>query len=176
MGNSGRVTRRAIISATLLAAGLSLTACQVQPLYGTLSSGGTAQDETRAIDIEPAKSRVEQVLRNELIFGFRGGGYAAEPRYRLRLVLSEQDSAVGVQKLSDVPAAYFILLRASFVLTRVSDGETILSGSSFANASYDFSTQRFANVRALRDAENRAAKVIAVDIRTRIAAHFASQG
>lgn len=170
------MTCRHWLAGLALVAGLGLAGCQVQPLYGTLSSGGTARDETRAIDIEPAKSRVEQVLRNELIFGFTGGGYAAEPRYRLRIVLSQQDSAVGVEKLSDVPAAYFLLLRASFVLSRVSDGETILTGTSFANASYDFSSQRFANVRALRDAENRAAKVIAGDIRTRILAHFASKG
>ena len=159
-----------------MAAGVLLSACQVQPLYGTLSSGGTARDETRAIQIEPASNRVEQVLRNELIFYFTGGGYAADPRYTMRIVMSEQESAVGVEKLADVPAAYFIQLRASFVISEIATGKTVLTGTSFANASYDFSSQRFANVRAKRDAENRAAKVIAEDLRIRIAAHFAAQG
>jgi len=159
-----------------VAASLAVAGCQVTPLYGTLSSGGTARDETRAIRIEPATDRVEQVLRNELIYFFTGGGNAAEPRYHMSIVLSQQESAVGVERLSDVPAAYFLQLRASFALTELATGQTILSGTSFANASYDFSSQRFANVRAKRDAEDRAAKVIAQDLRMRIAAHFASKG
>ena len=161
----------------LAAAGLGLAGCQVTPLYGMLPSGGTVRDDTRAIRIESATTRIGQELRNELIFAFTGGGSAAaQPLYSLRIVLSEHESAVGVEKLADVPAAYFILVRASFVLTDIATGTTVLSGSSFASASYDFSTQRFANLRAKRDAEDRAVKVISDDIRTRIAAHFATAG
>jgi len=160
---------------SLLIAGLTLGGCNVRPMYGTLPGGGTAMDELRAIDIEAADDRVEQVVRNELIFAFTGGGEAAAPRYRLRLFLTKLEADLGVEKFSDVPAAYLMRLSANFVLLDAASGKTLLTGKSFANASYDFSTQRFANVRAERDAEDRAARVIADDIRTRIASYFAEQ-
>jgi len=53
--------------------------------------------------------------------------------------------------------------------------KTVLTGTSFANAAYDFSNQRFANIRAQRDAQNRAGTVIADDIHTKLAAFFAEK-
>ncbi|PTW63388.1 LPS-assembly lipoprotein [Breoghania corrubedonensis] len=153
-----------------------LAGCNVRPLYGTISTGSApAQEELAAIDIDPADDRVQQVLRNELIFLFQRGGEAAPARYRLRMILNSTKSSVAVEELSDVPAAYLVQMTTSFALSEVATGRTLLTGSTFANASYDFSNQRFANLRAARDAEDRAAKVIADDIHTRIAAYFAEQ-
>ena len=49
-------------------------------------------------------------------------------------------------------------------------------GQTFARVSYDIpgQEQRFARLRGLRDAENRAAKVIADNVRTRLASYFAA--
>ncbi|AXS38803.1 LPS assembly lipoprotein LptE [Breoghania sp. L-A4] len=161
----------------LLAAGVALGGCNVRPLYGTtLGAGGQTYEKLAAIQIDPAKDRVEQVLRNELIFMFQRGGEAAPTRYRLRTILNQSRSAVAVEELADVPAAYLVAMTASFLLIDADTDETLLTGTSFANASYDFSNQRFANLRAARDAEDRAAKVIADDIRTRIASYFATKG
>jgi LPS-assembly lipoprotein len=43
------------------------------------------------------------------------------------------------------------------------------------SASYDRFPQRFASVRAARDAEIRVAKLLADQIRTRVAAHLATR-
>ncbi|MEI2386729.1 LPS assembly lipoprotein LptE [Breoghania sp. JC706] len=153
-----------------------LAGCNVRPLYGTVSPGNVpAQEELTAIEIDPADDRVEQVLRNELIYAFQRGGEAAPVRYRLKMIVNSSKSSVAVEELSDVPAAYLVQMTASFALTDVATDRTLLTGSSFANASYDFSNQRFANLRAARDAEDRAAKVVADDIHTRIAAYFAEK-
>ncbi len=164
-----------------------LGGCQVRPLYGTFYTPlGVAvapvQDELAAIEIGTVKTadtvdldRVAQVLRNELIFGFRRGGSGLPPRYRLEIILGKQQMEVGVERLADVPASYTVTMNASFVLSDYATGRTEMTGRSFATASYDFSSQRFANVRAERDAENRAAKVIATDIQARIAGHFAQK-
>ena len=153
-----------------------LAGCNVRPLYGTVSAGNApAQEELAAIDIDPADDRVKQVLRNELIFMFQRGGEAAPARYRLKMILNSSQSSVAVEELSDVPAAYLVQMTASFALTEITSGQTLLTGSTFANASYDFSNQRFSNLRAARDAEDRAAKVIADDIHTRIAAYFSEK-
>ena len=50
----------------------------------------------------------------------------------------------------------------------------VVKGTTFARASYAASLQRFANIRAQRDAEDRAAKVLAEQIRTRIAGYLAT--
>lgn len=169
-------TRRALLGRGAIALALALGGCNVRPLYGTTIGGGTAHAELAAIEIDQADTRVEQVLRNELVFLFQRGGEAAPVRYRLRTILNQSKSAVAVEELADVPAAYILSMTASFLLIDADTEQTLLTGTSFANASYDFSNQRFANLRAARDAEDRAAKVIADDIRTRIASYFATRG
>ena len=55
-------------------------------------------------------------------------------------------------------------------------GKPVVSGQTFARVSYDNpgQAQRFANARGQRDAENRAAKVISDNIKSRLASYFAA--
>ncbi len=159
-----------------LAAGLG-GCTSVQPLYGSLDGKPSpAAAEMRNVTFAIADSRLSQHIRNELIFGFYGGeGTPDKAIYRLSIRVNENNVPVGVQRLEDVPAAYLQQLNATYTLVEISTQKTILTGTSFANAAYDFSSQRYANVRAQRDAENRAATVIAGDIRTKVAAFFVSR-
>lgn len=170
-----RAALRGVAAGAALLLAASLGACNVRPMYGELSTGATVMDDLKAIDIEQADDRIEQKVRNELIFAFTGGGYASDPRYRLRIILTRLEGDLGVEEFNDVPAAYMMHVSANFYLLDKETGRQLMTGKSFANTSYDFSTQRFANVRAKRDAEDRAAKVIADDIRTRIASYFAQR-
>ena len=63
---------------------------------------------------------------------------------------------------------------ASFTLTELATGKVVMRGRTFSRVSSDYpgQQQRFARVRARLDAENRAAKVIAENIRTRVASFF----
>jgi len=177
-------TRRAALGFGLAAA-LALAGCQVRPLYGTVGSAAgdpALADELARIDIAPVDTvsdrdleRVGQVLRNELIFGFQRGRAAPDPAYRLKIIIDRPLGEVGVERLADVPAAYTVTVNASYVLSDIASGQTLETGSAFATASFDFSSQRFANLRAERDAEDRAAKAVAVDIQTRIAGFFAAR-
>ncbi len=65
---------------------------------------------------------------------------------------------------------------ATYTLTDVATGKKVVSGTTFSRVSYNIpgQQQRFAGDRGLRDAENRAAKVIAENIRTRLASYFAA--
>lgn len=178
-------SRRALLVLALGAA-LAAGACQVRPLYGSLGGpAGTSPvaEEFAAIDIDTVEAsssedldRVGQVLRNELIFGFRRGREAATPRYRLKLIIDRPLNEVGVERLADVPSAYSVTVNATYVLSEIGTGRTVTTGRAFGSASFDFSSQRFANLRAERDAEDRAAKVVAGNIQTRLAGFFASQG
>jgi LPS-assembly lipoprotein len=56
----------------------------------------------------------------------------------------------------------------------ISTAKVVGSGKTFARVSYEFpgQAQRFARLRGLRDAETRAAKVIAENVRSRLASYF----
>jgi LPS-assembly lipoprotein len=180
-----RRSRRFVVLAAALAGAVALGGCQVRPLYGTLSTpaGSPAlTQELSAIDIDPVQTasnedldRIGQVLRNELIFGFTGGRTAAAPRYRLKMLIDRPLNEVGVEQLADVPSAYTVTVNASYVLSDIATGQTLTTGKVFGSASFDFSSQRFANVRAQRDAEDRAAKMVAQGLQTRLAGFFASR-
>jgi LPS-assembly lipoprotein len=61
-------------------------------------------------------------------------------------------------------------------LTEIASGRQVVVGQTFARVSYDIpgQEQRFARLRGLRDAETRAARTIADNIRTRLASYFAA--
>lgn len=170
-------SRRAVLTGGLAIGAIGLAGCTVQPLYGTVpgSSGATTMSEFKAIKVDEQSSRVQQVLRNALIYDFTGGGDADDhPRYRLRFILSESTASVAIQSMSQVPTQILLTINVSFYLIDIATNRTLLTGTSFANASYTFSSQRFANTRAQMDAENRAAQSVADDIRIRLATYFAT--
>jgi LPS-assembly lipoprotein len=161
-----------------VALALVVGGCQVRPLYMGAVSGSPVSPvpDLRAIVIEPPRDRTEQVVRNELLFLFRGdGGAAEEERYRLRILVDDTTDPLAVELEEDLPSAVLVTLTATFILTAIETDRTLLTGSSTGSASYDFSSQRFANVRAEKDARERAARTMAENIASRIAAYFAAK-
>lgn len=163
----------AAIAALVVVAGL--TACTttgIRPLYGS-TAGGETREALRRVDVV-APGRIGQQIRNDLVFGFGdGAGEPEKPRWRLEITVTMIDTAVGLDRGSNLANAHLGQVSAGWVLSEIATDRTLASGTSFANAAYDYSQQRFADLRAKRDAENRAAGSIAVDIRTKIAVWFA---
>ena len=176
-----RRSRRVALPRMVLVAGLGLGllgGCgHVQPLYGSFDGKPSVTvADMRQVDIAPINSRLGQKLRNELVFGLTGGsGSPDRAVYRLTVRVNDASVPVGIERNEDLPAAYLQQLNATFALTEIATQKTLTTGTSFANAAYDTSNQRFANLRAKRDAEDRAATVIAGDIRTKLAAYFATR-
>ena len=56
-----------------------------------------------------------------------------------------------------------------------SNGEVVTQGKTFSQASYDVIRQPFADLQAETNATERAVHEVSADIRTRIAAYFASR-
>lgn len=174
--------RSAALALVLVAVG----ACQIRPLYMDASTGGplSPTPDLKAIVIDPVanrpdeieENRVAQVLRNELQFLFRGkGGPPDEERYRLRIISSVSTDQLAVELEEDLPSAVLLTLQSTFILSELDSERTLLTGTSSTSASYDFSSQRFSNVRAERDAGERAARTVAQNIGTRIASYFAAR-
>lgn len=167
LGN--RVLRGVALAACLLAAG-----CQVQPLYSDGSSSfdgraGVAQRLSH-IAIAPVEDRVSQQVRNELLFLFGGGADApANDRYVMQLDI-RQTGDVLLRRDTDAEAtAGNVTLTGVYTLNDSVSGDALYSGRRSATASYDSFDQAFANLRAARDAENRAARELAELIRADVA-------
>ncbi len=163
MSSSDRIGRRGLLASLLVVGSLSLAGCQVQPLYATNTL--TAQN-LASVGIDPVDNRVAQVLRNRLIFLYSGGqGEPASPDYSMNLSFSGRASAALREELSDGITAQRYQATARFVLTDVKTKVIVGSGTRKVTTFYDQTTQEFANRRALRDAENRAAEELAEIIR-----------
>ena len=144
-------------------------------MYATVSPTGVPLATTVAsVTIPPVQGRVAQQVRNNLDFGLTGGAERPAPRYVLDLVsvISSRKTSI-VQARTNEPEIDTITVTANFTLTPIGAQFPVLSGKNIATKSYDRSLQRFAALRAARDAENSAAEVVADQIRVRVAAFLA---
>lgn len=139
-----------------------------KPLYGGLD-GAALQDDLAAITIDPIPERTGHYLANELRFLLNGTGSEVKPKYRLQIGIRERVQASLIDTTSQRASAGSIVIDADYKLVPIGGGAPIASGVAFTFASYDRSSQRFANIRAARDAEIRDARTLAEQIKTRLA-------
>jgi len=109
-----------------------------------------------------------------LLFDLTGGAAPPPPTHRLAIKMSTTRLSVIVDINSGRPDVEDYGLNVSYTLTEIKSGKPVVTGSTFARVSYDIpgQAQRFARARALRDAEDRAAKLVADNIRARLASYF----
>lgn len=151
---------------------LTLAGC-FQPMYG--GAGGRAlQSELASIKVEPIPDRIGHYLANELSFAFNGTGAEAPSKYRLSITVTEKVQTPLVDTISGRATAATVIVDATYRLFPAGGTEPVLQGTAFVASSYDRTSQRFANLRAARDAEIRAAKSLSDQIHTRIASALAA--
>ena len=178
----GRVVGGRLMLLAALAGATALSACTMQPLYAPTAAGTSVAASLSQVYIDAVEprlggevsDRVAQEVRNKLIFGLNGGaGQPAASAYRMKLTVSVGESALGVAPIEAAPA-YSITVAATYEVTSVATGKIVTRATSRGTASYDRVNQVFANTRARLDAENRAAGLVADDIRIRLSAAAAN--
>jgi LPS-assembly lipoprotein len=168
-------TRRRVALALAALAGLAATGgCTVQPLYGTatLGAGSPAGSAARpSIAVKPVSTRVGLEVRNHLIFLLTGGGgEPADTVYSLDMIVtsSSVDTATIQRRVDTEPTSAQVTVTAGYRILDNSTGKAVATGRRSMVASYDVPQQEFASLRALRDAENRAARELAEILRLAI--------
>jgi LPS-assembly lipoprotein len=154
-----------------MAAALGLTACNVQPLYGTTEGGNKLGAVMEGVEVAPIPGRVGQKLRNELIFTTTGGGAPGPRAYKLDIAVKESVVKEMVKISGDATSEVYEL-NANFKLMDKS-GNVLLQGKATSRAAYERFQTIFSNVRAQYDAQDRVARTVAETIRIRIAAFLA---
>jgi len=174
--------RRLIRLATAMTLAGLAAAC-FQPLYGerTVTGGSALRDALAAVDIPQidapkgtALARIAVETRNELVFDLTGGSGSLPPTHRLTIRLVPIMTTIVLDPVTQRPEFNSFGLDAHYTMTEIGSGKRVIAGSAATRVTYNVpgQQQRFARGRALRDAETRAAKVLADQIRSRLASYF----
>lgn len=164
------LVRTCVLGAVAASLGVSLGGCAggFQPLYGSLGTTGGLQDRLAAVEIVPIPGRNGQRIRNELLFKTQGGAAAKPPLYRLEIAIKE--SATTTLVLRDgTSGGQIYQIDAKFQLINLTDKRVMLTGDSQSRATSERFSNTFSNVRSGEEAQERAAKTIATDLKARIA-------
>ena len=178
----GRTLR---VAAIIGVAGLA-GAC-FQPLYGDRSvsmNGSDLRAKLASIEVAqvPAPSgtpdaRIAVELRNALLFDLTGGEGIVAPTHRLSLNMKTSKSALIVDVATGRTEAEVTGIDVNYSLTELATGKVVVNGTTFSRVSSDVpgEQQRFAHARSQRDAEDRAAKVVAEQIRNRLTSYLVAR-
>jgi LPS-assembly lipoprotein len=164
-------------------ASATVAGCGFHPLYGNMNFAGSpgAATALATVDVNQIAapngtplSRMAFEVRNRLLFNLTGGAAAAPPAYRLNITLTSSTESLIVDINSGRPDTQNYDLSASYTLTEIKSGKPVLNSRTFAQVSYDIpgQAQRFARDRGERDAEDRAAQLVADNIRARLSSFF----
>ncbi len=152
----------------------ALAGCGFSPLYGTVGDSGNVEARLVSMEVAPPANRTEQLVRNALLEGIApsqaGGG-----KYLLSLRTEEKQLTSILSFDRKTPQSRYVL-NVSYTLSDRGTGKTLTSGKTFAEVSYTKTRQPVADIQALSKAKETAARVVAQDIRTRLAAWMASAG
>ena len=166
--------RLALVAGLSIGMSLGLSAC-FRPLYGPTASGGSLQTTLASIEVPEIEwpneqARIGHYLRSELVYALNGSGMEMPKRYVLKLALAQALSTPIVDAESGRASSAIVNGSLTYTLTNSDGSKVVERGTATSTASYDRFQNRFATVRAARDAEIRLARVLAEQVKTRLAA------
>lgn len=156
-----------IFSALAVGLSLALCGCGFTPLYGRPESGTNVPAEFAAVSIDDIEGRVGLEVRNNLIEILNPAGEPARPNYRLVVTLTELRQGLLVRSDASV-TRYNYRLSAKYELRDATTGQVKQQGEARAIAAYNVVESQFATYSAEKDAESRAARELAQEIRLRL--------
>ena len=127
-----------------------------------------------SISIQETESRAGQLVRNSLLSSIRPAGTAQENLYKLVLNPELTQSTLVEQTLPGIKRVR-LRLTVSYQLIETGSGSEVNSGKTFSAVSYDIIREPVADLQAESNATSRAAREVAADIHTRLAAYMASR-
>ena len=164
--------RRPIRTLALIAP-LVLVACNFRPIYQGKEASVVVPD-LAAIDVTPLYGRGGNSLRGYLLDEFNPEAVQVPAAYRLNVVVRQETNSLAIQ-LDNTPTRANLILGASFTLTRITDGQVLYDSATRRVVSYNVRNDPFATLVAEQDAERRASREVARQIRTIISLYFADR-
>ena len=154
--------RRALF---LTVAALSVSGCQLQPLYSGGSSGQVATTLS-SVTVAPIEGQVGWLVYNKLKDRLAATG-SSEARYRLEIELDDDIVGLGIRGDRAVTRERRSL-RARYQLVDVSTGAVVLDATAGSDAGIDVVSSEYATVAAEQTAAERLSDVVADQIVARL--------
>jgi len=169
--------RRSLLAAVLTVAALA-GGC-FQPLYSDSTTstiaGSSVKTALRGIEIPEIKGLIGHYFRNELVYELDGSGDPdAHRTSKLEAAVSESVEVVTVDYANGRADSAVLVATITWKLTQNGTGKVLASGTNSVRVPYERSSQRFATVRAARNAQVSAAKNLATIVKGQIAADLTS--
>ena len=98
----------------------------------------------------------------------------APPTHRLEVSITESVVSTLVKPDGDALGQTYTL-QANFKLIEIKNKKVVLTGTSYGRAGFERFQSIYSNVRARDDAENRAARTVADDLKTRVGIYLSNQ-
>lgn len=163
---------KALLICSVLALGPA--GCGFQPLYGRSQASGPVAAQLAGVRVGGIEDRLGQQLRNALVDRITPAGEPGAPLYILDVKLNEQIEGLASSQDGHATLAR-LSLNATYVLRHAQgEGRTLDEGNSRSVVSFRMLGPRYGGVATERDAEERAVTELAEDMRSRLAARFAS--
>lgn len=159
--------RRALF---LTVAVLSVSGCQLQPLYSGGSSGQVATTLS-SVTVAPIEGQVGWLVYNKLKDRLAATG-SGEARYRLDIELDDDIVGLGIRGDRAVTREQRSL-RARYQLVDVSTGAVVLDATAGSDAGIDVVSSEYATVAAEQTAAERLSDVVADQIVARLSLYAA---
>jgi len=155
------------------ALGLALGGCGFQPLYGE-GERGLAESALLDMQVAPQTTRTGQLVRNALLSGIAPA--ASRGGHTLLDFTATESEKTSISFFSSGDSRRRLILDVAYVLKDRDSGKTLHSGKTFSEVPYTVTDQPVADMQARIHARETAARVVARDMRNRLAAWFAARG
>lgn len=167
--------RRRDLLLCALTLGVALTGCGFRPLYGERARGPGVLQQLNTVYIAPIDDRLGQMVRNHLLDAMNPKGTPRQPIYRLDVAVAPFREQLAFRE-DNVATRVNLRVTASYALRPAHGDEVLTQGSARVIASYNITREEYATLIADRDAQARAAREIADEIVSRLAAWFDRPG
>lgn len=148
----------------------AVAACGFEPMYAPRGETNPL-DELAAIRIEPARNRIEQLLRNDLLERLTPFGEPANPRYRLAFDVRQSSDALAIQPDTTI-TRFNLRIDVAFTLIDAETGAALYRGRTRAVGSYNAVRSDFATLAAEQDTARRTVREASEEVRTLLAVFF----
>lgn len=140
----------------------ALAACGLQPMYAGGGSGTVARG-LASVEVAPIEGQAGWLVRNALRDRLAQSGFAAEPRYRLDVLLDDDLEGLGLLT-DETVGRERRTLRARYQLVDLADDEIVIDATAGSDAGIDVVSSEYATLAA----EQTALENLAVEVADRI--------
>lgn len=144
------------------AALFALAACGLQPMYAGGGSGTVARG-LASVEVAPIEGQAGWLVRNALRDRLAQSGAAAEPLYRLDVLLDDDLEGLGLLT-DETVGRERRTLRARYQLVDLADDEIVIDATAGSDAGIDVVSSEYATIAA----EQTALENLAVEVADRI--------